>query len=170
MKQSKAGPLRDYTLPVTGTLSSNSSISLSKSDAVTSVKTAARYRRLSVCFKKMAALSVAASSLTQDGAHRSSLVPSWQSPPRSALNQHGARSSASCQYPQQRWRLPFRSHCALPPPPSSALPSAASSPSTQRWRKRLRPFEFQRSRQSYAQRRRSRGWLRAVWILYQGKT
>lgn len=116
MKQSKAGPLRDYALPVTGTLSSNSSISLSKSDAVTSVKTAARYRRLSVCFKKMAALSVAASSLTQDGAHRSSLVPSWQSPPRSALNQHGARSSASCQYPQQRWRLPFRSHCALPPP------------------------------------------------------
>ncbi|XP_074968363.1 LOW QUALITY PROTEIN: CDK5 regulatory subunit-associated protein 2 [Phalacrocorax aristotelis] len=40
---------------------------------------------------------------------------------------------------------------------SSAVASAASPPSTQRWRKRLRPFEFQRSRQSRAQRRRSSG-------------
>ncbi|KAM4647417.1 CDK5 regulatory subunit-associated protein 2 isoform 4-T4 [Amazona ochrocephala] len=40
---------------------------------------------------------------------------------------------------------------------SSVVASAASPPSTQRWRKRLRLFEFQRSRQSRAQRSRSCG-------------
>uniref|UniRef100_A0A8D2M1Y3 CDK5 regulatory subunit-associated protein 2 n=1 Tax=Zonotrichia albicollis TaxID=44394 RepID=A0A8D2M1Y3_ZONAL len=47
-------------------------------------------------------------------------------------------------------------HFPLCPPSSrSAAASAASARSTQRWRKRLRAFEFQGSRQSRAQRRRA---------------
>lgn len=41
-----------------------------------------------------------------------------------------------------------------PPPTRFAAPSAASARPTQRWRKRLRAFEFQGSRQIRAQRRR----------------
>lgn len=76
--------------------------------------------------------------------------------PRSALSQHGACPPNFRHCPHQIWRLSFSFHCArLVRSPGVA--SAASPPSTQRWRKRLRPFEFQRSRQSRAQRSRSSG-------------
>ncbi|XP_068269983.1 LOW QUALITY PROTEIN: CDK5 regulatory subunit-associated protein 2 [Nyctibius grandis] len=62
-------------------------------------------------------------------------------PSAAARSKHGGPSSFYCARPVR----------------SSAVASAASPPSTQRWRKRLRPFEFQRSRQSLAQRGRSSG-------------
>lgn len=77
--------------------------------------------------------------------------------PHSGQRPTALPSAAAPLCPQPTWPLPSSNRAApvgfpLRPPP--ARPAAASARSTRRWRKRLRAFEFQGSRQSRAQRRR----------------
>lgn len=128
--------------------------------AVPSVKRAAHHRRLSHFTKdggwrtspRLPSLKMAPDrflSLCPGGSRR-------HPPPHSALTQDGACPPNFRHRPQKTWRLPFSFYGARLLR-SSGVASAASPPSTQRWRKRLRPFEFQRSRQSRAQRSRGSG-------------
>ncbi|KAL2298001.1 hypothetical protein Nmel_016961 [Mimus melanotis] len=75
-------------------------------------------------------------------------------PPHSALSQHGAaRPPRPAALIKQGGS---HSLSTVPAPARSAAASAASARPTLRWRKRLRAFEFQGSRQIRAQRRRER--------------
>lgn len=128
--------------------------------------------------RKMAAGGHRSWSLVQDGSRElSPHFSSWQSPPFPV---------PPCPHPT--WRLtaqlqapPAENMAAsirfplCPPATFLRVASAASRRSAQRWRKRLRAFEFQRSRQSRAQRSCRSGRRRdprAVlpWTPCQGKT